>query len=484
MPSKKHGADSIACTLYVSGMHCSSCELLIEKKLIKHDQVLAVDVSRKDNAVHITLAKGTKIEPQQLNAEFQELGYTFGIKPIAKPRKPIFVKRDDGRWQMNGDILRRAGKTAVIAMVFLAAFMAVERLQMGRFVSVNATSSLAAFFLLGLVAGMSSCAALIGGLLLSLVKHWHDAHDEATGSKATPHLLFHSGRLAAFMVGGGILGMAGSRIAFTNTTVFAVVVLAVSAVMTLLALQMLDIAWAQKIRLGLPRFVTRAAADERRMSGKYAPLGIGAATFFLPCGFTLIAQGVALASGSFARGSLVMLLFALGTLPMLAGISATGLHYTKKPHLTARFSAVAGLLIIFFALYNVNGQMNVLGYPSLSDWRIFQSRAEMENLTGDIAAGESGAMVNGRQTIRLVAQGFAYKPVGPTVFTANVPTYLEIEDKGVVGCGAYLAARGLFDGYVPLNPGQNLVDVGSPRAGNYKITCTMGMVPPVTVTFQ
>jgi len=169
---------------------------------------------------------------------------------------------------------------------------------------------------------------------------------------------------------------------------------------------------------------------------------------------------------------------------MLAGISATGLHYTKKPHLTARFSAVAGLLIIFFALYNVNGQMNVLGYPSLSDWRIFQSRAEMENLTGDIAAGESGAMVNGRQTIRLVAQGFAYKPVGPTVFTANVPTYLEIEDKGVVGCGAYLAARGLFDGYVPLNPGQNLVDVGSPRAGNYKITCTMGMVPPVTVTFQ
>ena len=39
--------------------------------------------------------------------------------------------------------------------------------------------------------------------------------------------------------------------------------------------------------------------------GKYMPIIMGALTFFLPCGFTITAQGLALASGNIIQGSLI-----------------------------------------------------------------------------------------------------------------------------------------------------------------------------------
>jgi len=39
------------CTYYVTGMHCQSCELLLEKKLSKHTGVLHTQASLKDKTV-------------------------------------------------------------------------------------------------------------------------------------------------------------------------------------------------------------------------------------------------------------------------------------------------------------------------------------------------------------------------------------------------------------------------------------------------
>jgi Cytochrome C biogenesis protein transmembrane region len=49
---------------------------------------------------------------------------------------------------------------------------------------------------------------------------------------------------------------------------------------------------------------------------------LGAATFFLPCGFTQALQLYVLAKGSFAIGALSMFAFSLGTLPALLSLSA------------------------------------------------------------------------------------------------------------------------------------------------------------------
>jgi len=34
---------------------------------------------------------------------------------------------------------------------------------------------------------------------------------------------------------------------------------------------------------------------------------------------------------------------------------------------------------------------------------------------------------------------------------------------------------------VALEPGNNVIDIGTPKKGKYKLTCSMGMVRPVTI---
>ncbi len=293
-----------------------------------------------------------------------------------------------------------------------------------------------------------------------------------------PHILFHVGRLSSFFVLGGALGVIGDAITFNNTSSYSFLVIAVSLLMVILALQMLGVAWAMKLTPRLPKAITRAAASEQSFQGKLMPFVTGALTFFLPCGFTLIAQSIALSTGSFLSGALVMTFFAVGTLPMLVAISATGLKFTSKPHLTAKFSYVAGIIIIFFALYNINGQLNVLGYPSLSDIQFAQAKTDTTIKT------KQNVVPGTEQIISLVAKNFNYIPTGGTSFKAGVPTKLVVDNQGIQGCGSSLTARGLIGSYVPLKQGQNVIDLGIPKAGSYKITCVMGMVPPVTITIN
>lgn len=463
---------------YIKGMHCSSCEILIEKKLLKREQVVAADVSISDGSAKVYVERGKFVDLNELNESFSHDGYEFSKKPFPEVKAPLFAY-DGNQLHINPDKTKSLIKTAIVFFSFLVVFFVFERMQFGQYVSVDASSSLPAFFLLGLVAGISSCAALIGGVLLSMIKHWNELYlgEENQSARKTPHILFHVGRLIAFFFLGGVLGMLGDVISLNNTFVYASLVLIISFVMFVLALQMLGIKWAQSIKLRLPKFVTRLAADEQAFSGKYMPFITGALTFFLPCGFTLIAQGVALTVGDFFGGAMIMLAFALGTLPMLVGISFTGLTFTKRPHLTAKFSQVAGLIILFFALYNVNGQLNVLGLPSLSDINFAEL---MESPSNEITP----IIQDGIQQVDIIAKGFQYIPSGATKLQAGVPTKLLVDNQGIQGCGAFIAARGLFPDFVSLKSGVNVIDLGSPKPGTYKLTCSMGMVPPVTLSFQ
>lgn len=465
-------------SFYVEGMHCASCELLIEKKLLKQFGVKSVDASFKDCRVDFTTESEIKIDKEKLNQEFSSFGYKLTNSKPYNIRQKLITFTPEGGLRISKLKLKQITRNLLIVLGLLLAFFWVEGLQLGKYVSIGQTSTLSAFLLLGLVAGVSSCAALIGGLLLSLIKNWHEAYIDSDDifERAFPHTMFHLGRLASFFILGGALGVVGDWLTFDNSSTYSFLTIIVSLAMVLLALQMLEVSWAKKVSLRLPKFITRKAATGSSNS-KWSPLIVGAATFFLPCGFTLIAQGVALASGNFLVGALIMVVFALGTMPMLLAISISGLKFTSKPHLTAKFSYVAGMLIIFFALYNINGQLNVLGYLSLSDLRIFEKKYEQVEAQRYIPVGSE-------QIVSLVAKNFDYIPTDQTIFKAGVPTKLVVDNQGILGCGAFLASSGLISGFVPLDKGQNIIDLGSPSAGSYKVTCSMGMVPPVTLTFK
>lgn len=462
-----------SCSYYVEGMHCASCEVLIEKKLLKQNGIEAVDASLSSGKVEITYS--SKIQPtlKDLNSNIEQYGYKLSETEIKKDKSAL-INIENGSISIDKNKVKKLLNILIAVVIIIIAFFIFENLQLGQHISVDANSSLPAFFVLGIVAGLSSCAALVGGLLLSMTKQWNELYidSESRIERAGPHIMFHSGRIIAFTIFGGLLGLVGQLISFNNATFFSILTLVVCVVMLILGLQMLGVSWAQKFQFRLPKLLSHYVADEKNFSGKYMPFLLGALTFILPCGFTLVAQTLALASGSFIKGALIMLLFALGTLPVLATISFSGLAFNSRPQLTAKFNIAAGLVIIFFVVYNVNSQMNVLGLPSLSDINF-----SAEDNLNPLLATEN----NGEQVLNITAQGFAYIANGTTTLKAGVPAKLIIDNQGIQGCGSFMAAVGLIDNYIQLKPGINEVDLGKPQKGTYKLTCTMGMVPPVII---
>jgi len=74
-------------------------------------------------------------------------------------------------------------------------------------------------------------------------------------------------------------------------------------------------------------------------------------------------QLYALSTGSFTQGSLTMLVFALGTFPMLALLSFGSLNIAQKPW-KGIFFKTAGSIVIALALLNLANALATIGVIS------------------------------------------------------------------------------------------------------------------------
>ncbi len=451
-------------TLYVAGMHCAACEVLLEKKISKLESVEKVDAYLKDKAVFITYKNGHKPSVETLNNEFRELGYTFSDQPFGSGKISY------------SNITQIVG----ISIVFVILYIILEDTQMLARFTLTSTSTLPAFFALGVVASVSSCAALTGGILLSLTREWNTLYGGKDESKRViPVMLFNIGRIISYALLGGLLGYIGSffQISLQFTSVL---IIFVSALMFILGLQMLGVGWAQKIRFALPSFISRYVSDEQNFQGKYMPFVTGALTFFLPCGFTLMAQSMALASGSFLTGLLMMLLFAVGTLPVLWFIGYSSVSIQKSASWATTFNVVAAIGIVLFSLYNINAQFNVLGLPSMSDILPHSSTLSENTQLGVQLKGEGK---NAYQEVTMEAKGFEYFPKTLTL-KAGLPVKLKVLNNGVIGCAAAMYWPGIYNNMIVLKDKVTTAEFTPAKPGNYKVSCTMGMVPPVQVVVQ
>lgn len=448
----------------VKGMHCASCEVLIEKNILKLQGVKSVEASTNKGEVLVEY-KGERPFAHQLNKLFREEKYTFFDTKI----------RDTDTAESKSKKANPNLSAFAIAMVIIAAFLALDRMGVAKILNVNSASSLFVFFGLGVLAGVSSCAALVGGIVLSMSKQWQGLYSRGQGAfeKFQPHLLFNIGRILSYGVFGAVLGMIGSKLQISLNSV-SFLVIGVSVLMLALGLQMLGVKYFRKFQITVPKFMTRYVADEENFQGKYMPFLMGAGTFFLPCGFTIVVQGLAVLSGDPVQGSLMLLVFALGTAPMLLLIGASSVKFSSRPHLSEKFAKVAGFIVIFFALFNINNQATVLGFSGFDN--VLQSFSGQSQVALSDTK-DFPQVINGKQIVKTTVYSVKYEPNYIKV-RAGVPIRWEITTTNQPGCAtAGLVARGLFNDVVDLVPGQVSVKEFTPeKQGRYRFTCLMGMV--------
>jgi sulfite exporter TauE/SafE len=241
-----------------------------------------------------------------------------------------------------------------VAFVFGALFLLLQKAGLVNLVGGGQVTYGTAF-VIGIIASLSTCMAVVGGLVLSM-----SATFAKEGDKVRPQVLFHVGRLISFFVLGGVIGALGAVFQLSAVASF-VLGLLIAIVMLILGINLLDVfPWAKKLQPSMPKFLSKHALGVSKLNHSLTPFLVGIATFFLPCGFTQSMQLYTLTTGTFLKGGLTMLVFALGTLPILALVSFSSFSIQNSSKAGIFFKS-AGLIVIMFALFNLINSLVVIG---------------------------------------------------------------------------------------------------------------------------
>jgi sulfite exporter TauE/SafE/copper chaperone CopZ len=323
-------------TFHVSGTHCASCKIFIEDTLNEQDFIQDARVDLKREIVELKTVSDQTPEDlaKTLTTKIQSHRYALSVEKAAKERQ-------------NGDVIWKA---LPIGLGFLALFFLLQKsgvLNLG----IGGQTTPVTSFIIGLIASVSSCLAIVGGLVLSLSAKISQDNENDTKT----FVLFHAGRLISFAILGGVLGILGNAIGI-NFMFTSILGLLASLVMLSLGLNLVGVFAKNKIALpsGIFNFF-------RRIEHKtFTPLVLGFATFFLPCGFTQSMQVSALSSGSFVSGFLIMFAFALGTLPVLVLLSFGSASFAHGKHAPLFFKS-AGIVVVGLGLFALLAGLAGLG---------------------------------------------------------------------------------------------------------------------------
>jgi len=221
--------------------------------------------------------------------------------------------------------------------------------------SVGDKLSFGVALLMGVIASVSTCLAIVG----SIVIWFSEFGDTQTGTKhhIKTQLTFQAGRIGWFFILGWLLGLLGQAIALslTATTVLTIIVGIVVLWMWLYLLHILPN--ISSLGVHLPK-----SWSEKTLTTKnpiFAPL-VGMLTFFLPCGFTLSMQLIAINTGNFLEGWLAMAIFAIGTAPVLFAVWLWSSYIKEKKF--KLLHTIIWTLIVFFGIFMIMNGRRLLGW--------------------------------------------------------------------------------------------------------------------------
>ena len=443
----------------IDGMTCRSCELTVERRLRKIPGVRKVAVDLASGSAVIAADAGSEVDLDKLRAALK--GEKYQISPWSAAGRSA---ADDGE---------RAGFWELAAYFALAAVVAWI-LSRSRLSTGNWTSESGGFWaaaLVGLVAGASSCMAVSGGLLLSSVSRFNQRYaSSSTAGRLRPVLLFVVGRVVSYGAFGALIGFIGQALV-PSVTATGILMMLAAAFMLIMGLDMLKLAprWLKRLLPSTPKSVAHKVMDIETRDFWLAPFLLGAATFFIPCGFTQAFQVYALSTHSVEAGAAVLAGFAVGTAPALAALGlASGLLKGQAGRMFLRF---AGALVVILGLMNLQNGIILTGFSwSLPD--VTGAKPAALNRPADDGLP---AVVNGKQVIKMTFGGgqAAYDPDTFTV-KAGVPVRWEIDQKTSSGCLAYVVSSKLGVSS-RLEQGANVVEFTPNVPGSYTFSCSMGM---------
>lgn len=436
---------------HIAGTHCHSCQVLLEQKLNAVPGITRARVDWRTGKASIRISPDTPPDESAIAQTIADAGYRLVTAPVRRE----LISRNPTDW---ADALMAVCIVFVLYLVYR--ITGLDRLG----TALTAASSVGGALVVGLVAGASTCMALIGSLVLATSARHAQQYPYATPwQRIQPNIAFNLGRVLGFAVLGGLAGALGSAFR-VDGRLLGFLVVAAGGVMVLLGVKLTGLL-PRLEALALPASIGRlvgAGSAGARYSHARA-VGTGMLTFFLPCAFTQTMQVFAVSTGSFLQGALVMSAFALGTAPgLLAAGSAAGFARGQSGRM---FLKIAGVAVLLLGVWNMGNGWNLTGI-TIGD----QNAAIGLQAPGAAAVAE---LRDGKQYVTTEQNAFGYNPARIRV-KAGVPVVWTITSTNAYTCAASI--------YIPalrinrtLQEGPNIIEFTAPRKGLLKYSCSMGM---------
>lgn len=437
----------------IKGMHCRSCEILVEDELAKISNVKSVVVNNTKGTAEVEYEG--ELDQKAIERAITCAGYCLG-----RENKPLFSRN-----------IKDYRDLGIALFIVLDLFLVAKALGLTNIslTSAHNYNSLPVVFLIGITAGISTCMALVGGLVLGASARFAEKHPAATpAEKFKPHLFFNLGRIVSYTILGGVIGFAGSFFQLSSSFL-GVLIMIVGAVMLLLGAQLVEVfPFLKGVTFTLPKEISRFLGIKEQSNKEYSHTNaalMGAGTFFLPCGFTQAMQLFAMSSGSPVTGALTMGTFALGTAPGLLGVG--GLTSVIKGTAARLFFKTAGVVVILLAVFNINNGYNLVGID------VFAQAGDVFGPPKYAASANVANIQNGVQVIKMDQTSSGYSPNSFTV-TQGIPVRWEVNSIDPHSCAASIVMS-KYNIRKTLGPGINVIEFTPTDTGSLKFTCSMGM---------
>ena len=275
------------CEIRIRGMICRSCTDEVSGMLLRTKGVIKANVSYRKALATISYDPAL-VTPEELEKRIKSLGYSTGEHS-------------------------RAERLLDLGFVLLTGLLVWLLLRWGGASSEIDGASFGALFLIGLTTS-PHCLGMCGGILRT-VCHGREGQEAQFGAA----LGYNGGRTLSYTALGAAFGALGTVLTYT-LSMKSMLFTMLGLVVALLGLNMWGLLPALPSLPGEQNAACRLPDKLRRQT----PLLVGLLTGFMPCGALSAAWLCAMSSGSTGKGALLMLAFALGTVPLMLLFASLG----------------------------------------------------------------------------------------------------------------------------------------------------------------
>lgn len=477
--------------LWVGGMTCVNCQNKIEKELNGTRGVIKASVSYKDGTAEV-IFDPKKVSLKKIISVIEGLGYE--------------VLRE----KQGADLKKNACFLVSIAALYvlLQTFGILNLLVPGQLADTGMGYGM--LFVIGLITSVH-CVAMCGGINIS--QCIPQGESEKSGlAVLRPALAYNLGRVCSYTAVGFVLGLAGFLIGGGGEVGISILFqgilkMAAGLFMVIMGVNMLGLfPGLRRFTVRVPKSLARSIGKKR--AGNNRPFLVGILNGFLPCGPLQSMWLVALAAGNPLAGALSMLLFSLGTVPLMLGlgsiVSVLGRRFTEQvTKVGAVLVAVLGLamvsqggslsgflpsdllmaFVIAFCAAGVllsipvrrqTGKLAlrvvslVLVVAAYGLWNFQDTLAQNE------ATFAEGTVVDGVQVVRSTLTPGSY-PVITVQAGVPVQWVIDAPEGSVNGCNYKMLIPEYGIEYA-FHTGENVIEFTPEEVGTVRYSCWMGMI--------